>query len=343
MLLWLLNVVTSEAKDMISSYFDPSHPTVSRRDSGSGGVLGGLSINTEGSMATDLQPLNSQAPTGQKGKGESETKKERQQFAYDNVVVDGEQLEERLREREDSRFDDARATMEDAIAENEALGELEENLVMEITPEGLRIQIIDQEGDPMFPSGSAEMLAKTRELMKQVASIIIDMPNNISIRGHTDANPFPEGADYTNWELSADRANSTRRVLAENPDIDQERFIEVIGKEANDPFIEEDPFDARNRRISIILLRETLEEAVERGEFGDNIKKLGEDETADKDASIETLENAPAAVPAYDGPVPTEEWTEGAGTPIHPDDVPKFKRRQRDKGFEPSEGEFFFP
>ncbi len=347
LLLWLLNVVTSEAKDLISSYFDPSHPMVSRRESGSGGVLGGLTVNSEGSMTDDMQPMNSQIKTGLKGKGETEQPKVNQQFTYDKDAQQQKKLEDTLRQREDARFEKAKEELEKAIRENEGLQDLAENLQIDITPEGLRIQIIDQDGDPMFPTGSAEMYPKTRELTVKVAEVISDMPNDISIRGHTDAVPYGADAAYTNWELSSDRANTSRKVLAGTEQIEPDRFVDVIGKEDNEPFIEEDPYDARNRRISIILKREKLEDAIARGAFDDAELIEPEDPEnaveAQDDATpqdVSTENNADLQMLDLNGAASNEQTTT---EPVHPDEVPRYIRRKRDKGFEKSDGEFFFP
>lgn len=130
-----------------------------------------------------------------------------------------------------------------------------ESLLIEETPEGLRIQILDQDKKSMFPSGSASMHPHTEKLLSHVAKIIQKTPNALSISGHTDANPYST-KHYTNWELSSDRANASRRTLEENG-IENKRFAAVIGKEAREPFIKNNPLSAQNRRISITLLRQT--------------------------------------------------------------------------------------
>ena len=107
----------------------------------------------------------------------------------------------------------------------------------------------------MFPSGSAHMYGHTRELLRFVVGAITDMENRIAIKGHTDATPYQGGGDYTNWELSTDRANASRRALMQ-AGLTSDRIESVVGRAAEDPFIEEDPYDPQNRRISIILLRE---------------------------------------------------------------------------------------
>ncbi len=109
----------------------------------------------------------------------------------------------------------------------------------------------------MFASGSARMFAKTKKLMAKVAELVKEMPNELSIRGHTDGTPYGSGADYTNWELSADRANASRRAMLD-AGIPSDRLNNVMGKADTEHLYPETPKDPRNRRISIIMLKEEL-------------------------------------------------------------------------------------
>lgn len=142
-----------------------------------------------------------------------------------------------------------------AIEESPDLKELEQNLKIDQTEDGIRIQLLDQEKVSMFPSGSAAMNPRSQELLSKVALAIKDLPNKLEISGHTDSTPYPGGRDYTNWELSTDRANASRRVLV-GAGITTERLKIVQGRADTDPFVRADPFDPQNRRISIVLLRE---------------------------------------------------------------------------------------
>jgi chemotaxis protein MotB len=162
-----------------------------------------------------------------------------------------------LREAEDQRFKAASQQLKAAMQKEKELAGLSENLRVDITPEGMRIQIVDREGESMFPSGSARMYDKTRNLLGKVAEVIKDMPNDISVRGHTDAVPYNPGSDYTNWELSSDRANSTRRALLEDG-INETRIANVVGKADTDLLLPDKPKSPKNRRISVVLLREKL-------------------------------------------------------------------------------------
>jgi chemotaxis protein MotB len=258
LLLWLLSVTTSEQRAAIANFFDPTHPTIHDSQSGAGGVMGGTSISTEGAMTTTFQEISMARNSGLENKNRKQGESGGQ--GQDSAA---QKLEQELRRREDTRFEQAKAEIEQQIQKTPELAELKKHLMMEITPEGLQIQIIDQEGEPMFPSGSAQMFDKTRRIVTLAAEVIRKMPNDVSVRGHTDSSPYRAGATYTNWELSADRANATRRVLME-AGIPESRFSNVIGKADTDHLVPDQPKDARNRRITVVLEREDIETMIER-------------------------------------------------------------------------------
>jgi len=149
--------------------------------------------------------------------------------------------------------------LEDTISGIPNMKRLQESLMIDNTPEGLRIQLVDQDGLAMFPSGSAEMFLHTRRLLELVAKVVASMPQQVSVSGHTDAVPFVSDTGYSNWELSADRANSARRGLQQYG-VPEKRFSRVVGKAATEPLLPDDPKNSRNRRLSIILLRGTGED-----------------------------------------------------------------------------------
>jgi chemotaxis protein MotB len=132
--------------------------------------------------------------------------------------------------------------------------ELSKHMIIDQTPEGLRIQLVDQEGRAMFNGSSAEPLPRTQHLLEAVAKVIETLPNRISISGHTDTSA-PTHSGYSNWELSADRANAARRIL-ESHGVDSDRVFQVTGKAASDPLYPDDPDLPANRRVSIVLMRE---------------------------------------------------------------------------------------
>ena len=162
---------------------------------------------------------------------------------------------ELLRELEQRDFERAEAALRESIANSPELREFSQNLIIDMTPQGMRIQIADAEQRSMFPSGSAEMYDYTEELLSQVMRAIMPLPNDIAIIGHTDATPYRSDAGYTNWELSTDRANSSRRALVA-AGLPAERIARVVGMADHEPIDENDPFSAQNRRISVLILRE---------------------------------------------------------------------------------------
>jgi chemotaxis protein MotB len=254
LLLWLLNVTTSSQKQVIANYFDPT--SVSMATSGSGGVLGGQSILEPGSQISNTRPMGTAVPLP----GHPMTVKEEADIPSEDPNVDKAQFEKfeaakKEAEKEDRKFKEAEAAIRQAIQSVPELNEMQQNLLVDQTPEGLRIQIVDAAGKSMFPSGSSEPYDYTRKILQQVQSVVDKLPNKISIRGHTDATPFKSAGGYNNWDLSTDRANASRRAL-EYAGLDPNRVIDISGRADKEPLFKDRPRAAENRRISIIMLRE---------------------------------------------------------------------------------------
>jgi chemotaxis protein MotB len=246
LLMWLLNATTEEQRQGIAEYFDPTPMEVSDTTSGAGGVMGGLTVSDVGARVNDVQPITPNQNTPDTSVSAQNNPEQLSQ----------EQLEAELRKREDESFEDIKKQIEEAIQASD-LNNLSKNLKIDMTPEGLRIQIVDQDGESMFPVGSAKPYEKTVKLIGTVGDIIKKMPNQISVRGHTDSTPYGSGASYTNWELSADRANASRRVLLDSG-IKDNKIENVVGKADTEHLVADKPTDPQNRRISVILLRESL-------------------------------------------------------------------------------------
>jgi len=137
-------------------------------------------------------------------------------------------------------------------------------LMLDITTEGLRIQIVDEQNRPMFASGRAELQPYTRDILREIGRMLNDVPNRISLSGHTDATPYPSGEKgYSNWELSADRANASRRELIVGG-MGESKVVRVVGLSSAVLFEKNDPFNPINRRISIIIMNKKAEEAITR-------------------------------------------------------------------------------
>ncbi|MBX2830930.1 MAG: OmpA family protein [Rhodospirillales bacterium] len=237
LLLWLLSSATEEQLQGVSMYFTPE--TISQNESGSGGLLGGTSLAEEGALRSEFG-----SPT----------------VSMDIPPVQSPDEREAIRvaQMEDQEFNEAKEQLLKAIESSEELQGLEKNIRVEETDQGLRIQILDEDGTAMFPSGSAGMAEHTKLLLEKVASVVEKMPQDISIEGHTDAVPFSRNDGYSNWELSADRALATRRTL-EDLGLTTSRFAKVAGLADTDPLLPDAPENESNRRISITLLRGTGE------------------------------------------------------------------------------------
>ena len=255
LLLWLLNSVTQEQLEGISNYFAPA--SIAPTTSGAGGVLGGQTIAAEGSeVSARAKPTVSlELPPPKTGLGGDEsTETQKPEEAAE------EAKKEAAQEVEQEQFKKAESELKQALQEIPGAAELQKSLMVDNTPEGLRIQIVDQEGLAMFPSGGAEPLGRARRMLEMVKKVVEKMPQKIAISGHTDGPKFGSGSEYTNWELSVDRANSARRVLRDLG-LPIERLSRIVGKADTEPLLKGDPNNARNRRLSIVLLRGTAPEA----------------------------------------------------------------------------------
>lgn len=156
--------------------------------------------------------------------------------------------------REAQRFQAAATEIREAMLADPELQDVAESVLVELIPTGLRVQIIDDESRPMFPAGSSQMFQRTRQLVTTLARVMRALPNKITLTGHTDSRPFRPGAARDNWDLSAERANATRRVLMD-AGVAESRFETVAGRSDREPLIKDDPGSPRNRRISILLHR----------------------------------------------------------------------------------------
>jgi chemotaxis protein MotB len=169
--------------------------------------------------------------------------------------MEEQELLKEMAEREQEEFEKAEDALREAMQDSPGLADMEQNLIIDNTPEGLRIQLVDQEKASMFPSGGSLMNDNLRKILEKVADIVHRMPNQIAISGHTDSVPFRGRNNYSNWELSAERANASRRALVEFG-VPISRIASVSGKADTEPLVPEDPTLPTNRRISIVLLRE---------------------------------------------------------------------------------------
>jgi len=286
LLLWLLNATTEEQRIGIANYFAPSVAPDST--SGSNGVMGGQTVTTDGAMvaenSTPSVTVEIQAPpaetdgssggaadanaadasaamaAAQNDSASQAASSTQQQAAQQTATAQqpdssDQEAQKLLKELEDEQFRQAEHQLRQAIQQVPDLKTLAQNLIIDRTPEGMRIQLVDQDRISMFASGSAKMEDYTKKLLDLVAQVVARMPNKISISGHTDSTPYQSDNGYSNWELSADRANASRRELLA-AGLSPDRIANVVGKADTDPLLPDDTSSPRNRRISIVLLHE---------------------------------------------------------------------------------------
>jgi chemotaxis protein MotB len=167
---------------------------------------------------------------------------------------------------ERARLERLKEEIERKIDSNEKLKALKSQIRLDMTREGLRIQIVDANNRPMFASGSAVVQPYMRDLLQEIGALLADVPNRLTLEGHTDAQSFGNGlAGYTNWELSSDRANASRRELMVGG-LPEARVMRVQGLAASVPFDKNDPVAPVNRRISIIVMNRDAEDRVTQGD-----------------------------------------------------------------------------
>ncbi|HHQ42698.1 MAG TPA: motility protein MotB [Chromatiales bacterium] len=245
LLMWLLEATTEEQLGAISEYF--RNPSA-----------------VEGTSATPSSSPSVQGPGGASDSmidfgGTMDVPKGRDGEPWKQGSP--EEVERLARELERRRLEELMAQLKAAIERSQALKPFKDQLLLDITPEGLRIQIVDKENRPMFDLGSAQLKPYTVQILHELARFINEVPNRISISGHTDARPYVNRADYSNWELSTDRANAARRELVAGG-MDPKKVGRIVGFASTVLFDKKDPYNPINRRISIIVMNKETEEAM---------------------------------------------------------------------------------
>ncbi|MBN8505641.1 MAG: flagellar motor protein MotB [Burkholderiales bacterium] len=171
-------------------------------------------------------------------------------------------LKEEQRRAEAARLEQIKQKVEEVVALNPRLAQLGGQIKLEMTKEGLRIQIADEGNRPMFDSGSAVVKPYMRELLQELGNVLAEVPNRLTVEGHTDAQPFSGGdRGYSNWELSADRANASRREMVAGG-LPEARMLRVQGLASSKLLDTQAPASPANRRISIIVMNRDAEDAV---------------------------------------------------------------------------------
>jgi chemotaxis protein MotB len=253
LLLWLISSASEDTLKGLSEYFSEAKVNVGT-PGGAGGLLDGrMLLPSGGVQATTAVPILPLPPPGS-----APAELEPSETGLTSGLAEDlreEAFEAELERREQATFEAKKEAIEAALEAAPELSRFAENLLIDRTPEGLRIQIVDLEDAAMFPVGSDQMYPHTLRLLEVVERAIADLPNRVSIRGHTDALPFAAGATYDNWRLSSDRANATRLALV-GLGLPPGRVADVTGKADAESLFPDDPRDPRNRRISLVLLNE---------------------------------------------------------------------------------------
>jgi chemotaxis protein MotB len=168
-----------------------------------------------------------------------------------------------LEHEEAVRLQALKSRIEATIEANPMLSKYKNQLLLDITSEGLRIQIVDEKNRPMFALAKAQLEPYTRDILDVLGMVLNEVPNKIGLSGHTDSTPYSSDAGYSNWELSADRANASRRELVRGG-LGDDKVLRVVGLGSAAHLDRKDPFNPINRRISIIVMNKRTEEAVKR-------------------------------------------------------------------------------
>lgn len=257
LMLWLLSTSSEEQLAGLAEFFSEDGES-SGEPGGVGGILSGTTpVFEETMISAPVSPFATPMilPPSAAENDSDNFSVDLMSGEFESEEELAEALEAERQAREEEQFEEAKAKIVAALEGSPELNEFADSLLIDKTEDGLRIQIVDGAGYAMFPGGSSAMFEHTQNLINVVAQTIKDLPNKLSIRGHTDSTPFAAGSGSDNWTLSADRANATRKALTAGG-ISTDRIAEVIGKADSEHLYEETPRDPRNRRISLVLLKE---------------------------------------------------------------------------------------
>jgi chemotaxis protein MotB len=247
LLMWLMGSTTKGDLQGIAEYFKTPLKVAFSGGSGSGDSS---SIVQGGGKDLTRQD-------GQIKKGDDPKIKK----TYNLQAVHLKEAQAQLERVEMARLRGLKEKIEAAIDARPTLKQFRNQLLIDITTEGLRIQIVDEQNRPMFALSKAELQPYTREILLEIGKALNDVPNKVSLSGHTDATPYVSGEKgYSNWELSADRANASRRALIAGG-MDESKVLRVVGLASAVLFDKKDPFNPINRRISIIVMNKKTEES----------------------------------------------------------------------------------
>lgn len=232
LVMWLLSLVPKEGLGAIADYF--KRPLIEA-------ITGGQGMSEDKSLIPGKQPslVPNVMPTPPRPKS-----------VDDNAELD---------DKDTRRLEDLRGELEELINTEPVLRQFRPQMILDMTSEGLRIQIVDQQNRPMFQTGSAVVQPYMRNILRELGPLFNKLPNSLTISGHTDATQYARGQRaYSNWELSADRANAARQELIAGG-MSEDKIKRVLGLSSTISLVKDDPLAAVNRRISLVVLNAKTE------------------------------------------------------------------------------------
>jgi chemotaxis protein MotB len=232
LLMWLLGATTEKQRKSIADYFSPTLIEMRQASSGSNGIFGGDSITSRDNYVNRASGVGSRSLELPKN-------------AADNASVDPKVLDRQ-------RFEDLKRALQVRIDSKPGLKRLVKNIRFTETREGLRIDIVDEADFSMFATATDRLSPDARDLIAEVAKVAADVPNDLIVRGHTDALPYAAMGPMNNWLLSTARAEATRQALL-IAGVTSPRFARIEGVADREPYVPGDRLDPRNRRMSITL------------------------------------------------------------------------------------------
>jgi chemotaxis protein MotB len=242
LLMWLLGSTTKGDLNGISEYFKTPLKVAMQGGSGSGDSSSVI-----------------------KGGGKDLTRSDGQVKASDDPAVKKTfnltAAKAAMEAEENQRLKALKEKIENKIDANPLLKKYKEQLLLDITNDGLRIQIVDEQNRPMFALAKADLQPYTKDILHEIGFVLNDVPNRIGLSGHTDSTPYMSETGYSNWELSADRANASRRELIVGG-MQDSKVLRVVGLASAVNLDKADPFNPVNRRISIVVMNKRAEESV---------------------------------------------------------------------------------
>jgi len=233
LLMWLLGATTEKQRKSIADYFAPTTAMTRTESAGGNGFFGGSSI-----VSADKYP-NAAGQTGTRS------------LTIPRDAVGGPK-EASGKENDRRRFEQVRQRLMMRMMSSPNMKRLARNLRFTETEEGLRIDLVDESDFSMFALGTNRLTPDAAQMLREVGDVIQAVPNGVKLRGHTDSFPWSKDKGMNNWRLSAERAEITRQFLT-HAGVDQDRFQRIEGVADREPYNDQDKFDPRNRRMSIIL------------------------------------------------------------------------------------------